>query len=185
MNALERLARTSFPELVLAGCALAFAGVLYELIGYQHYEKGTQIIGFVATIAGLIFTLLGFVRAAAVRTTTLIVLPLLAVVGVVGVFEHSETRREDAAKFAARQAQVTTTGTVAGATPSEPAAPAGAPAGGPQGGPPGGGPFRSNIPVLAPLAVSGLSALAFLTVLARRRDLGADAVHSREWPTTT
>lgn len=164
MTNLEQMVKARFADLVLFGCALAFAGILFELIGYEHYEKGTQIVGFVATIAGLVFSLLGLVRAAALRTVTLVALAVLAVIGVYGTFEHRETRVEDAAKFAQRQAQAGTT------TPS--AAPAGAEVDGPPAGELGTPrKFRSNIPVLAPMAVSGLSALAFLAVLARRRDV--------------
>lgn len=136
--------RTRFPEIVLVGCALGFAFLLAELIGYEHYRKGTQIIGFVSTILGLVLALLGFVQAKAVRRTVLVLLGLLTLTGLVGLYEHHENRSEDAARYAQQVAAGTA----------------------PKGRDGQIRPFESNTPILAPLSLSGLAALSFLALLA-------------------
>lgn len=156
--------RTYFPELVLASCALGFGGLLTELIGYEHYQKGSQIIGFVSVIVGLLTTLLAFVRAGAARTVSLIVFAALLFVGVFGVLEHRETRQEDAAKFAQRQSQSQSQTAAQGTAQEGGAETISSEEGG------AGRTFQSNIPLLAPLAVSGLSVLALMALLARRRE---------------
>lgn len=143
--------QTRFPEVVLGTCALGFAFLLAELIGYEHYEKDSQIIGLVSTILGLILTLLGFLRGRAVRRTVLVLLGLLTLVGLFGVYEHHEARTEDAARFAQRAA--------AGNVPKGPDGQAMS--------------FRSDIPTLAPLSLSGLAALAFLALLAASGETGS------------
>ena len=80
------------------------------------------------------------------RKTVLVLLGLVALTGVSGILEHQETRTEDAAKLTQLK-----TGTTA--------APAGAPADCP-GRKGKNGVFQSNIPVLSPLALGGLSGLS-------------------------
>lgn len=145
--------RNRFPEIVLGGCVLGFAFLLAELIGYEHYEKGTQIIGFAATIAGLLLSLLGFLRTAAVRRTVLVLLGLLTLTGLVGLYEHHETRSEDAARYA----QQVKAGTAPKGRDGQTRA------------------FESNIPTLAPLSLSGLTALAFLALLAMSTTSAAES----------
>lgn len=161
MNNLEQTVRSRFPDLVLLGCLLGFAGIWYELYGIGHFREGSQVIGYASTIIGIVAAALGFVRAPAVRTLALVVLALLAVAGLYGLNEHRETRAKDYARWQARQSQSITPTTQA-------AAPAGTDS---EGGAarPANRPFRSNIPTLAPASLSGLSALAFLAILARRR----------------
>lgn len=149
--------RARFPELVLGACVLGFAFLLAELVSYQHYREGTQIVGFSAAVLGLVLSLLAFARHRAVRTGVLALLALLTLSGLYGAWEHREARAEDAARFAQRQQTQSAT------TP---------PAGGETGGPPPGFRPGSQIPVLAPLSLSGLAGLAFLALLARRPDEG-------------
>ncbi|WP_407570820.1 hypothetical protein [Deinococcus altitudinis] len=164
---LTRLSRTvqpRFPDLVLGACVLGFAFLAVELSLENHYRQGTQIIGFSATLVGLVLSLLAFSNAARVRTVVLVLLGLLALTGLYGLIEHRETRTEDAAKFAQRQAQTTSAQTSPAQTsPTQTAAQG---AGGAEG---GSGPrvFRSNIPVLSPLSLSGLAGLAMISMLAR------------------
>lgn len=163
---LTRLSRTvqpRFPDLVLSACVLGFGFLAVELYLENHYSKGTQIIGFSATLVGVVLSLLAFSNAPRVRTVVLVLLGLLALTGLYGLKEHRETRTEDAAKFAQRQAQTAAT-TSATATPA--VSPSAQRAPGTEG---GGGPrvFRSNIPVLSPLSLSGLAALAMASMLAR------------------
>lgn len=159
MTRVTRTVQGRFPEVMLGFSVLGFAFLLAELIGYEHYSKGSQIIGFVSTIIGLLLSLLGFVQARSVRRPVMALLALLTLVGLFGLKEHNDTRTEDAAKFAQQQAQAKASGTTTAAQSQG------------QDGPPGGdGKFRSNIPVLAPLSLSGLAALSFLAMLARRRE---------------
>ena len=160
---LTRLSRTvqpRFPDLVLGACALGFGFLAIELYLEQHYRQGSQIIGFSATLVGLVLSLLAFSNAARVRTVVLALLGLLALTGLYGLKEHRETRTEDAAKFAQQQAQ-TAAPTTAGTTAPGSTTPGSTPgASGPR-------VFRSNIPVLSPLSLSGLAALAMISMLAR------------------
>jgi len=155
----HRTVERRFPEVILGFSVLGFAFLLVELIGYEHYSKGSQIIGFVSTIIGLLLSLLGFVRSSSVRRVTMGLLALLTLVGLYGLKEHNDTRVEDAAKAAQRQAAQKTTG-ITNTSQTQG-----------RDGPPGQDrPFRSNIPVLAPLSLSGLAALSFLAILARRHE---------------
>ncbi|ULH16816.1 hypothetical protein MF271_09710 [Deinococcus sp. KNUC1210] len=157
MTSIRKTVQGRFPEVILGFSVLGFGFLLAELIGYEHYEKGSQIIGFVSTIVGLLLSLLGFMRGSGLRRAVLGLLALLTLVGLFGLKEHNDTRTEDAAKFAQRQSQAKAAGTSTAASTQD--------------GPPGeGGKFRSDIPVLAPLSLSGLAALSFLAILARRQE---------------
>ncbi len=73
MNNIEHTVRSRFPDLVLLGCVLGFMGILIELYSIEHFQRGSQIIGFLSTIAGLIVSALGFVPS-----LRKVVVPLLA-----------------------------------------------------------------------------------------------------------
>lgn len=174
--------RPRFPELVLTACVLGFAFLIAELVSYHHYREGTQIIGFGASILGLVLSLLGFVRQRAVRQVVLFLLALLTLSGLYGAWEHREARAEDAARFAQRQSTQSATASTSAPAEDDDAPASGSPsAAGETGGPPPGFRPGSQIPVLAPLSLSGLAGLTFLALLARRRP---DEVISRSGATT-
>jgi hypothetical protein len=151
---------TRFPEFVLLAVALGFTGLFVELTTVEHYRRGTQIIGYVSTIVGFLAVLLAFVRARWARNTSLVVLGLLALAGLLGVWEHQESRAEDYARWQKRQAAASSTTTTTTAPQGEQ---------GGEGGPPS-NVFRSDIPYLAPLSLSGLAILAGASILARREE---------------
>lgn len=159
LNLLSQRIRPRFPDLVLLICAAGFAFLAVELVLYDHYRRGTQIIGFAATLVGLAVTLLAFWRQRVVQGVVVALLAVLAFSGLYGANEH----RKEIAEDAARSAQTTTaqTLTVSVSATSTNASPTGAPPAGMGGG--------SDIPILAPLSLSGLAGLTLLTVLARRR----------------
>lgn len=172
---LSHTVRSRFPELVMGACVLGFAFLLAELISYDHYREGTQIVGFVATIVGLVLSGLAFLRGRMIQNVVLALLGLLSLVGLFGIIEHREARLEDAAKFAQRQAAGQAgTGAAGTAQPSAAAPATGATASSTTAGQqtPAGFKPGSDIPVLAPLSLSGLAGLAFLALLARRPDDG-------------
>jgi len=139
-STLSSTVQTKFPEVVMVACVLGFAFLAVELYLFDHYKEGSQIIGFAATLIGLLLSLLAFARARAVRTTVMVLFGVLTLVGAYGTLEHRETRQEDAAKFAQRQAQAKAAGTTQDTAQGAEGAP-GAPR-----------EFRSNIPVLSPSA---------------------------------
>ncbi|MEF2279457.1 hypothetical protein V3W47_14230 [Deinococcus sp. YIM 134068] len=154
LNRLSQRLRPRFPDLVLVICAAGFAFLAVELVLYDHFQRGTQIIGFAATLVGLAVTLLAFWRQRVVQGVVVALLAVLTFSGLYGANEH----RKEIAEDAARSAQTTTVSVSATSTS---AAPTGAPPAGMGGG--------SDIPILAPLSLSGLAGLTLLTVLARRR----------------
>lgn len=153
LNRLTARIRPRFPDLVLVVCAAGFAFLAVELVLYDHFRRGTQITGFAATLVGLVVTLLAFWRQRVVQGGVIAVLAVLAFSGLYGANEHRKAIADDAA----RSAQ-TTTISISATT----AAPTGTPPAGMGGG-------GSDVPVLAPLSLSGLAGLTLLTVLARRR----------------
>ncbi|BDP44573.1 hypothetical protein DAETH_45420 (plasmid) [Deinococcus aetherius] len=169
--------RPRFPELVLTPCVLGFAFLIAELVSYHHYREGTQIIGFSASILGLVLSLLAFAQQRTLRMVVLALLALLTLSGLYEALEHREARAEDAARFAQRQsaqsptaASTSASGAAVNSDDGAEAPAVGAPSAGDETGglPPGFKP-GSQIPVLAPLSLSGLAGLTFLALLARRR----------------
>ena len=96
--------------LLLAG---GFLVVLGELYLYRHWH-GTQLIGFSATLIGLVAVLLGLFAKRGFRLGLAILLVLISVSGLIGTWEHFESRSEEGSE-AARPA-LAATAQVAGAT---------------------------------------------------------------------
>ena len=78
--------------LLLAG---GFAVVLGELVLYQHWD-GTQLIGFSATVVGLLAVLAGIFVKGTLRTVIGLLLVVLSLSGLVGAREHLEASSEEA-----------------------------------------------------------------------------------------
>lgn len=70
--------------LLLAG---GFAVALGELVLYQHWE-GTQLIGFSATVIGLLAVLAGIFVKGTLRTIVGLLLVVLSIAGLLGAREH-------------------------------------------------------------------------------------------------
>ena len=79
--------------LLLAG---GFTVVLGELVLYQHWD-GTQLIGFSATVVGLLAVLVGIFVKGTLRTVIGLLLVVLSLSGLIGAREHLEASGEAAA----------------------------------------------------------------------------------------
>jgi hypothetical protein len=76
--------------LLLAGGYLVIVG---ELVLYRHWD-GLQLIGFAASIVGLLAVLLGLFAKGGLRVGLAILLAVLSLSGVIGAFEHYESLLE-------------------------------------------------------------------------------------------
>ncbi len=77
---------TAILLLLLAG---GFAMVAAELLITAHTE-GVQLVGVVASVAGLIVVLLGLIAKGTFRMVLVVVLLLLSVSGLTGAYQHFE-----------------------------------------------------------------------------------------------
>jgi len=78
--------------LLLAG---GFAVVLGELVLYQHWD-GTQLIGFSATVVGMLAVLAGIFVKGTLRTVIGLLLVVLSISGLIGAREHLEAAKGEA-----------------------------------------------------------------------------------------
>ena len=149
--------------LLLAG---GFVVVLGELVLYAHWE-GTQLIGFSATVVGLLAVLVGIFVKGTLRTVIGLLLVVLSLSGLVGAREHLEASSEEA--MSPRPALVQQN-TLAGA--QEIAYRPGALAQEEEGeGGEGGG--ETVPPPLAPLSLSGLALMGAVILLAKKEEAAA------------
>ena len=88
--------------LLLAGGYLVIVGELYL---YRHWD-GVQLIGFLATVIGLLAVLLGLFAKGGLRLGLAILLAILSLSGLIGTYEHFESSAEggEAARPALAQA---------------------------------------------------------------------------------
>lgn len=86
--------------LLLAG---GFAVVLGELILYQHWD-GVQLVGFLATVAGLLLVLIGMFAGGRLGNAVAVLLVILSLTGVIGAYEHYESSHKE--KLAAAPARL-------------------------------------------------------------------------------
>jgi hypothetical protein len=111
LQATVRRNLTSLLLLLLAGGYLVIVG---ELFIYQHWD-GVQLIGFSASLVGLIAVLLGLFAKGGLRVGLAFLLVVLSLSGVIGAYEHFESRAEgaEAARPALAQANAGVTVMVA------------------------------------------------------------------------
>lgn len=89
MNKLQSFLARQRDMILLLLLAGGFAVVLGELVLYQHWE-GTQLIGFSATVVGLLVVLIGIFVKGALRTVIGLLLVVLSLSGLLGAREHLE-----------------------------------------------------------------------------------------------
>lgn len=150
-----------YHALLLGLIGVGFLLMLAELIGYQHFQ-GLQLLGTAATAVGAAAAFLGIRATGGLRRALVGVFLLLALVGLLGTWEHNEDRLggEERRPPAAQLSQ----GGQAGQTGQ--GGQAGQP--GPDG--PGRGGFRMAPPPLAPLSLAGFCLLGAVVLLGRRDD---------------
>lgn len=108
MTSLQVTIRRYLTPILLLLLAGGFLVVLGELVLYSHWH-GTQLIGFAATVVGLLAVLLGLFAKRGFRLGLAILLVLISVSGLIGTWEHYESRSEEGHE-AARPALAQTAG---------------------------------------------------------------------------
>ena len=94
MSKLESFVQRNFVQILLAFLVASYLLLLGELALYQHWD-GVQLIGFLATVLGLLCVLAGFFVKGAMRKGVIVVLLLLSLTGLFGTYEHFESRNEE------------------------------------------------------------------------------------------
>jgi len=99
MTNLQLTIRRYLSPILLLLLAGGFLVVLGELYLYRHWQ-GTQLIGFAATVIGLVAVLLGLFAKRGFRMGLAILLVLVSVSGLIGTWEHFESRSEEGGEAA-------------------------------------------------------------------------------------
>ncbi len=180
MTNLQVIVRRYLTPILLLLLAGGFLVVLGELYLYRHWQ-GTQLIGFAATVIGLVAVLLGLFAKRGLRIGLAVLLALVSVAGLIGTYEHFESRSEEseAARPSLVQVSAAANMTVAyrpSADGERMAAQEGGETGETGEGSEGGGREGGEEvpPPLAPLSLAGLSLMGAAVLLAKqdRADAG-------------
>ena len=99
MTSLQAAIRRYLTPILLLLLAGGFLVVLGELYLYHHWQ-GTQLIGFAATVIGLVAVLLGLFAKRGFRLGLAVLLVLISVSGLIGTWEHFESRSEEGGEAA-------------------------------------------------------------------------------------
>ena len=99
MTSLQVTIRRYLTPILLLLLAGGFLVVLGELYLYHHWH-GTQLIGFSATVIGLVAVLLGLFAKRGFRLGLAVLLVLVSVSGLIGTWEHFESRSEEGGEAA-------------------------------------------------------------------------------------
>ena len=99
MTSLQVTIRRYLTPILLLLLAGGFLVVLGELYLYHHW-RGTQLIGFSATVIGLVAVLLGLFAKRGFRLGLAVLLVLISVSGLIGTWEHFESRSEEGGEAA-------------------------------------------------------------------------------------
>ena len=150
--------------LLLAG---GFVVVLGELVLYQHWDS-TQLIGFSATVVGLLAVLVGIFVKGTLRTVIGLLLVVLSLSGLIGAREHLEEGGEAMSPRPALVQQSTLVGAQEIAYRPGALAQEGEEEGE---GAEGGG--ETVPPPLAPLSLSGLALMGAVILLAKQDEAAA------------
>lgn len=93
MTSLQATVRRNLLPLLLLLLAGGYLVVLIELFLYRHWE-GAQLIGFAATAIGLLAVLLGLFAKGGLRIGLAALLAIVSISGLIGTYEHFESRSE-------------------------------------------------------------------------------------------
>lgn len=107
MTSLQATVRRNLIPILLLLLVGGYLVILAELFLYRHWD-GAQLIGFSATIIGLLAVLLGLFAKGGLRIGLAVLLAIVSLSGLIGTYEHYESRSEggEAARPALAQAQV-------------------------------------------------------------------------------
>ena len=169
MSKLQRFLAQRQDTILLLLLTGGFAVVLGELVLYQHWD-GTQLIGFSATVVGMLAVLAGIFVKGALRTVVGLLLVVLSISGLIGAREHLEAAKGEAmSPRPALVQQSTLTGAQEIAYRPGGLAQEGENEGG-EGGESGG---EEVPPPLAPLSLSGLALMGAVILLAKKEEAAA------------
>lgn len=90
---LQTFVRRQFFPLLMALIGAGFVMLFVELLLYSHYQ-GLQIVGTAATVLGAIAAFLGIGARGNLRVGLAILFIVLALTGLLGAWEHNESRFE-------------------------------------------------------------------------------------------
>lgn len=174
MSKLQRFLAQRQDTILLLLLAGGFAVVLGELVLYQHWD-GTQLIGFSATVVGMLAVLAGIFVKGTLRTVIGLLLVVLSISGLIGAREHLEAAKGEA--MSPRPALVQQS-TLAGAQeiayrPGGLAQEEEDEAGEDREGGEGGESGEEVPPPLAPLSLSGLALMGAVILLAKKEEAAA------------
>ncbi|MBK8048582.1 MAG: hypothetical protein IPK16_16565 [Anaerolineales bacterium] len=155
--------------LLLAG---GFVVIVAELYLYQHWE-GTQLIGFAASVIGLLAVLLGLFARGTFRVILALLLVVISISGLIGTREHFESLNEgrEATMMGVNQLASAEAGALVVAAASGAGAVSSAimqedDEGG-EGGERGERGGEESAPPLAPIGISGLALMGAAVLLAK------------------
>lgn len=97
MSKLEAFLRKHQATILLLLLAGGFAVVLGELVLYQHWD-GTQLVGFVSTVVGMLVVFVGIFLKGTLRVVAALLLLVLSLAGLIGTYEHFEEGGGEAAR---------------------------------------------------------------------------------------
>jgi len=152
LERLQTAAQRHLAEWTLIAVAAGFVTLLAELIMAGH-TRGAQLIGVVASVAGIVLALAGLATRGKAAAWVGILMIVLSLSGLVGVAEHAEWRQERFARQERYQAFQT----------YQPYAARGE---------------RGAPPLLAPLSVTGLALIGAAATLAREPEKAATSEHA-------
>jgi len=167
MSKLQRFLAQQQGTILLLLLSGGFAVVLGELVLYQHWE-GAQLIGFSATVVGMLAVLVGIFVKGTLRTVIGLLLVVLSISGLVGAREHLAEGGEAMSPRPALVQQSTLSGAQEiayrpGGLAQEEEDEEGE----------GGDGGETVPPPLAPLSLSGLALMGAVILLAKRDDTAA------------
>lgn len=93
MTSLQATVRRHLFPILLLLLAGGYLVILGELTIYQHWD-GLQLVGFSATVLGLLAVLLGLFAKGGLRIGLAVLLAILSISGLIGTYEHYESRSE-------------------------------------------------------------------------------------------
>jgi hypothetical protein len=93
MITLEAWVRKNLSVILLLLLAGGFVVIVWELYLYQHWD-GIQLVGFTASLVGLLAILLGLFAKGTFRIVLALLLVVISISGLIGTWEHFEADNE-------------------------------------------------------------------------------------------
>lgn len=160
MSRIQTFIQEHFTNLLLLFVAGGFFMLVAELL-LTHHTDGIQLVAVIASVAGLLFALVGLFSRGKASMALVVAFLLLSVTGVIGVLEHNEERGDE--RKAVATVRVTRANNVANSRANFQQQPG----------------FRreegGTPPPLAPLSLAGLSLIGAVTLVSRKEKVTENA----------